>query len=56
MQTTATPLQPVSQPVNRTASNKELHKRNEQTLDYVVRSGIAGGLAGCIVSFFYLQA
>ncbi|CAO3628241.1 unnamed protein product [Mucor hiemalis] len=48
MQTTATPLQPVSQPVNRTASNKEFHIRNEQSLDYVVRSGIAGGIAGCI--------
>lgn len=54
MQTTATPLQPVSQPVNRTASNKEFHIRNEQSLDYVVRSGIAGGIAGCIVSFYFV--
>lgn len=26
------------------------HKVNKQTWDYVVRSGLAGGLAGCAVS------
>ncbi|KAI9244735.1 mitochondrial carrier domain-containing protein, partial [Helicostylum pulchrum] len=46
MQTTATPLQPNS-PVNRTF-NKERYKRNEQSLDYVLRSGVAGGVAGCL--------
>lgn len=52
MQTTATPLQPNS-PVNRTF-NKERYKRNEQSLDYVLRSGVAGGVAGCLVTYFYL--
>jgi hypothetical protein len=50
MQTTASPLKPVSSPVNVTTGNKEHHVRNEQSLDYVIRSGIAGGFAGCIVS------
>lgn len=51
MQTTATPLQPNS-PVNRTF-NKERYKRNEQSLDYVLRSGVAGGIAGCLVTFLF---
>lgn len=48
MQTTATPLQQGSSPVNRTLQ-KEQYKRHEQSLDYMLRSGMAGGIAGCVV-------
>lgn len=52
MQTTsvANSLQPVVTthvPVNKMVMKP---KRNEQSLDYVVKSGLAGGVAGCVVS------
>jgi TctA family transporter len=28
---------------------QQIH-RNEQSLDYIIRSGFAGGVAGCLVS------
>lgn len=49
--TTASSLQPIAStnlPINKIASKH----RNEQSLDYVVRSGFAGGVAGCLVRFF----
>jgi hypothetical protein len=55
MQTTAaSPLQqsqvPSSLPTRTiTEPQQQFEKRNEQTLDYVVRSGMAGGVAGCLV-------
>lgn len=65
MQTTATtPLQPqpaVTSPPssstkrtvnNNTEETTHYKKRKEQTLDYVVRSGVAGGIAGCLVSLY----
>ena len=30
-------------------SNEQKNKINKQSMDYVIRSGIAGGLAGCAV-------
>lgn len=48
MQTTAAPLQQGNSPANRTL-HKEQFKRNEQSLDYILRSGAAGGIAGCLV-------
>lgn len=51
MHTTATPLQPNSS-VKRTVNKELSSKRNEQSLDYVLKSGIAGGIAGCVVTYF----
>jgi hypothetical protein len=50
MQTAATPsIQTVpSSKVNRPVQNNTL-RRNEQSFDYVLRSGLAGGMAGCLV-------
>lgn len=48
MQTTAAPLKQGASPANR-ALQKEHFKRNEQSLDYILRSGAAGGIAGCLV-------
>ncbi|KAI8329902.1 mitochondrial carrier domain-containing protein [Blakeslea trispora] len=43
MQTTATVK---SAPINK--DHRSLLKRKEQSLDYVMRSGLAGGIAGCL--------
>lgn len=50
MQTAATPnIQTIPTPkVNRPVENYT-RNRNEQSLDYVLRSGLAGGIAGCVV-------
>ena len=38
-----------------TAVPKRASAKSKQSLDYVWRSGLAGGLAGCAVSFNYIQ-
>ena len=35
------------------ASNKAAKRRNKQSLDYALRCGLAGGLAGCAVSLLF---
>jgi hypothetical protein len=53
MQTTAaTSIQTVPSPrVNRPVQNNT-NRRSEQSFDYVLRSGLAGGMAGCLVSIY----
>lgn len=51
MQTTAGPLNQGVAPANHTIQKEHL-KRNEQSLDYILRSGAAGGIAGCVVCVY----
>jgi hypothetical protein len=46
MQSTSS-LQTVTTPVKTDALR--IDKRKEQSLEYVLRSGLAGGIAGCVV-------
>jgi solute carrier family 25 protein 16 len=46
----ANPIESSNTAMNKPQSDSKIEKRS---LDYVMRSGIAGGLAGCAVSFGY---
>ena len=39
--------------VTNTTTKNTSNRKKTQNLDYVIRSGLAGGVAGCVVIFFF---